>query len=198
MLKDPLHWFPGPYFFLILVLLFIVIHLSDYLIPIFLIKQRRGQRKPAESRLSIIIIYLAVVASIALAIGFRYMNWGITAAALQYFGLALFPAAQVLRGWAIVALGRYFSRTVRIEADHRLITEGPYRWFRHPAYTGLVLIYPALALALGTWLGAIVVLGVMSGAIMNRITIEEKLLIATFGNEYREYMKHTWKLFPGW
>ena len=126
------------------------------------------------------------------------MNWTITPGAIQYFGLVLIPIALALREWAIIKLGRFFSRTVQLEPGHRLITDGPYRWFRHPAYTGMVLIDLGVALALGTWLGAAITLILILSATMYRITVEEKVLIAAFDNEYREYMKRTWRLFPGW
>jgi protein-S-isoprenylcysteine O-methyltransferase Ste14 len=78
------------------------------------------------------------------------------------------------------------------------VTGGPYRWFGHPVYTGMVLNYVGIALALGTWLGGIVALGTLLAAAVYRIREEEHLLIEASGNEYRDYMRRTWKLFPGW
>lgn len=189
---------PDPYFSSISIVLFIAINLREYVIPIFLIKTQPTHPNHTDDHFSYLILDTVVVLSTALAFIFRYMNWGTTSGALQYFGLVLLPAAQVLRERAVLTLGRSFSRTVQIKAGQRLITEGPYRWFRHPAYTSMVIIYTAFALSLGTWLGAVVVLGLMLVAIMYHIDIEEELLIATFGIDYQDYIEHTWKLFPGW
>ena len=95
-------------------------------------------------------------------------------------------------------MGNYQIRTVQLEAGHKIITDGPYRWIRHPSYTGMILIYLGIALAIGTWLGVFITLGLMLGASMYRISIEEKVLIEAFGTAYQDYMKSTWRLFPGW
>jgi protein-S-isoprenylcysteine O-methyltransferase Ste14 len=62
----------------------------------------------------------------------------------------------------------------------------------------MVIIYFGIALSLGSWLGAIAALLMMLSATLYRISVEEKVLIEAFGDEYRGYMKRTWKLFPGW
>lgn len=107
-------------------------------------------------------------------------------------------AAVALREWAVIKVGRFFSRTVQIEAEHRLIRDGPYQWIRHPAYTGMVFIYVGIALALGTWVGAALSLALMLAATTYRIIVEERQLTTVLGDEYRDYMARTWRLFPGW
>jgi protein-S-isoprenylcysteine O-methyltransferase Ste14 len=128
----------------------------------------------------------------------RYWKLLITPDLIQYLGLLLIFAGSVLREWAILRLGRFFSRTVQIEANHKIITDGPYHWIRHPAYTGMFLIYLGIAFAIGTWLGILITAGLMLGATMYRISIEEKVLIEAIGDPYEDYIKHTWRLFPGW
>jgi protein-S-isoprenylcysteine O-methyltransferase Ste14 len=198
MFHDPFHWFPGPYFSAILFVFMVGVYLIDYYIPKMLVPRQTGKPIIVQDRSSFLVIQAVGIASIVVAMACRYMNWTITPAAVQYFGLLLIPAGLALREWAIIKLGRFFSRTVQIEAGHRLITDGPYRWLRHPAYTGMVLIYFGIALSLGSWLGAIAALVMMLSATLYRISIEEKVLIEAFGDEYRDYMKRTWKLFPGW
>ena len=50
----------------------------------------------------------------------------------------------------------------------------------------------------GTALGAILTRVLILGATYNRMNIEEQVLLQRFGEEYRKYMQHTWKIFPGW
>ena len=107
-------------------------------------------------------------------------------------------AGLLLREWSILVLGAFFSPVVEIEAGHRLVTAGPYRWIRHPAYTGMILYFLGISLALATWVGALVVLAAMVAATLYRMRVEEDLLLAAFGAEYQAYMSRTWRLFPGW
>ena len=102
------------------------------------------------------------------------------------------------RQWALIHLGRFFSRSVQIEAEHRVITSGPYHWIRHPSYTGMILIYTGMIMALGTWLGTFLTFTLVTGGLLYRIRVEELALISALGDEYREYMRQTWRLFPGW
>jgi protein-S-isoprenylcysteine O-methyltransferase len=56
-------------------------------------------------------------------------------------GAALFAAGLALRWYAIVYLGRFFTVNVAISKDHRLIDTGPYRFIRHPSYTGAIMAF---------------------------------------------------------
>ena len=87
---------------------------------------------------------------------------------------------------------------MQVEQGHRLIQDGPYRRLRHPSYTGMLAIYIGLVLALGTWVGALLALVVMFAAVYRRIQIEEEVLLEAFGDEYRAYMRRTWRIIPGW
>jgi protein-S-isoprenylcysteine O-methyltransferase Ste14 len=62
----------------------------------------------------------------------------------------------------------------------------------------MILVNVGVLMAIGTWLGALIVLILILAATLYRIRIEENLLIETFKDEYRRYMAHTWLLFPGW
>ena len=198
LFNDPLHWFPGPYFSTVFLVVVLGMYLIDDAVPRMMARRRPGRPVLVQDRASFRVIQAVGVAAIAAAIFLRYKNWTDALGPVQYLGLLLIPLGLGVREWAIINLGRFFSRTVQIEPGHELITSGPYRWIRHPAYTGMVLIYMGIALALGTWLGTAVVLGLMLAATLYRIGVEEQVLIQAFGSKYQDYMKSTWKLFPGW
>ncbi len=198
MFHDPYHWFPGPYFSTVLAVVVFAAFLVDFVVPRRLAGRRQAGPVLVRDRDSYLLIQLVGMVAIAVAVGCRFLDWGIAPAAVQYAGLVLIVAAATLREWAIVRLGRFFSRTVQIESAHRLVTDGPYRRLRHPAYTGMVLTYVGIGLALGTWLGAALALALMLGATIYRISVEEEVLIEAFGQEYCEYIRRTWRLFPGW
>ena len=60
-------------------------------------------------------------------------------------GVVLFVAGLILRWWAIIILGRFFTVDVTIEKDHELVERGPFRIVRHPSYTGVLLAFVGLA-----------------------------------------------------
>ncbi len=110
---------------------------------------------------------------------------------------ALFAAALVLRWWAIISLGKFFTVDVAIADDHQLIVRGPYHMLRHPSYTGMLLAFLALAVTFQNWLSIACILVPISIALTYRIYVEEIALEATFGDAYHAYAKSTKRLIPG-
>lgn len=199
MFRDPYNWFPDRYFSTVLAIVVIGTYVIDYAVPNLQARRTSGHWGPREAdRSSLLVIRIAGIAAVVTAFAARRVDVTLTPPAVQYAGLVLIAGALAFREWAIIKLGRFFSRTVQIESEHRLITDGPYRRIRHPAYTGMVLIYVGFALALGSWAGAAASLAIMLAATTYRISVEEEALIANFGAQYRDYMNSTWRLFPGW
>jgi protein-S-isoprenylcysteine O-methyltransferase Ste14 len=95
----------------------------------------------------------------------------------------------VLREWSIWTLGKYFTVRVQVSEEAKLITQGPYKKIRHPAYTGSLLTFIGIPLAVGTWLGAFIALVIKMLAIEYRIHVEEEALKESFGTDYEEYKK---------
>src|SRR3954452_21204669 len=95
------------------------------------------------------------------------------------------------------SLGRNWSVSLDVRKDHRLITEGIYRYVRHPMYTAFWLWAVAQALLLPNWVAgfaAIVGFGVL---FFGRVAREEQLMLKSFGEDYRKYMARTYRLVPG-
>jgi protein-S-isoprenylcysteine O-methyltransferase Ste14 len=112
-------------------------------------------------------------------------------------GLILAWLGLSLRVWAIVVLGRSFRTTVEVDAEQKVVTRGPYRWVRHPSYTGLLFIAAGLGLAGGTWPGLAICLVLPTAAMLRRIHVEETALTRVLGDPYRTYQNHTKRLIPG-
>jgi protein-S-isoprenylcysteine O-methyltransferase Ste14 len=151
-----------------------------------------------SDRGSFLFIYLSTFVGLAGGFYIRYMNIGLVPFGIQLLGLLILLVGLAIREWAIILLGRFFSRTVEIQKGHRLISNGPYRWIRHPAYTGMILLETGIILGLGTWVGALFMLLILLVPMSYRMRVEERALLETFGKEYRTYVSHTWRLFPGW
>ena len=98
--------------------------------------------------------------------------------------------------WAKVALGRYFTYTVMTSSDQPVITSGPYRYVRHPSYTGILLIAIGAGAVWGNWLG----LGALTlgdaRRLGLRIYVEEKALLEELGDRYRSYAEDHKRLRP--
>jgi protein-S-isoprenylcysteine O-methyltransferase len=109
----------------------------------------------------------------------------------------LFAAGLILRWWAIVTLGRFFTVDVTIEKDHELVERGPFRWIRHPSYSGVLLAFVGWGMTLWNWAAMLVVLVPIFIAFVRRMNVEEKALRAALGERYEEYMRRTKRLIPG-
>jgi len=117
--------------------------------------------------------------------------------AVNVVAVVLFAAGLILRWWSIVTLGRFFTVDVTIEKDHELVERGPFRWVRHPSYTGVLLAFLGWALTLRNWAAIAVVLVPIFVALVRRMNVEEEALSKALGVRYREYIRRTKRLMPG-
>jgi protein-S-isoprenylcysteine O-methyltransferase Ste14 len=112
-------------------------------------------------------------------------------------GVAIACLGTVLRSWSILTLGTFFRRDVMVETGQAVIRNGPYRWLRHPSYTGTVVNTFGLALAFGSWVGAVLALTIATLGHLPRIRVEEAELRAGLGEAYIGYASSTARLVPG-
>ena len=118
-------------------------------------------------------------------------------APLFWTGIGMMVVGLPLRWWAVRTLDRWFTVDVAIRAGHRLVRHGPYRWLRHPSYTGALLLLLGMGLALGSWLSLLLLALPVGAAFLRRIGVEEAALAAAFPDEYPEYARRTRRLLPG-
>ncbi|MDB5968848.1 MAG: protein-S-isoprenylcysteine methyltransferase [Hydrocarboniphaga sp.] len=112
-------------------------------------------------------------------------------------GIGLFALGLALRWYAILYLGRFFTVNVAIATDHRVIDSGPYRWVRHPSYSGALLAFVGYGIALGNWISLALVTLPIAGMFLRRIAIEEAALTSALGEAYIGYAARTRRLIPG-
>lgn len=164
-------------------------------------RARRGdsQLKDAGSlRLLWTVIGSSVFLAFLLAGSLPGLDLGARAAAVtRPLGLLVFVAALALRWYAIVYLGRYFTVNVAIARDHRVIDSGPYRYVRHPSYTGALAAFLGLGLLLNNAAALLMITVPPLLVFLRRIHIEEAALLAGLGDNYRAYMQRTRRLIPG-
>ncbi|MFL6122478.1 methyltransferase family protein, partial [Actinophytocola sp.] len=103
----------------------------------------------------------------------------------------------LLRLWAILVLGRAFRTTVEVDAGQQVTRHGPYRWVRHPSYTGLLLLAVGSGLAWDNWISLVLTLVLPVLALAWRISVEERVLVEVLGPPYESYRARTKRLLPG-
>ena len=90
----------------------------------------------------------------------------------------------------------FYTRTLLIQTEQRVVEQSPYRLLRHPGYLGDFLMFVGAGMATANWIAVVVIAVVMFSAYAYRIHVEEQMLQTTLGEPYRVYMKRSWRLIP--
>jgi len=93
-------------------------------------------------------------------------------------------------------IGQYGGSKIVIEEEHKLVTDRIYRYIRNPQYLGFLLLFSGYSFSLGSILMMFVTATGLFLIFRSRILLEEKILLETFGDEYEDYLNHTWRLLP--
>jgi protein-S-isoprenylcysteine O-methyltransferase Ste14 len=169
--------------------------LSEVLISMRLRSRGAGSRRDSGT-LQIVLIVVYVSVAIAMYIAMRDDGYIARFTPLGVLGLVMILAGMAIRAQAILTLRRFFTVDVTIFDDHRLIRAGPYRYLRHPSYTGALLSFYGLAVGFENPWAALVVAVPPTIAFFIRMQVEEAALRAAFPNEYPEYERATKRLIP--
>jgi protein-S-isoprenylcysteine O-methyltransferase Ste14 len=115
--------------------------------------------------------------------------------ALSTLGLALCAVGLAFAIWARNILGTNWSANPVLKENHELITSGPYRYVRHPIYTGLLLAIFGTALASGTF-GSFILFIYVAVGLHFKAKVEEGLMLRQFPDAYPEYTRKTKSIIP--
>ena len=113
-----------------------------------------------------------------------------------WLGLAFAIAALGMFQLTHRALGRNWSVSLDVRESHQLVTDGIYRKIRHPMYSAFWLWAIAQALLLPNWVAGFAGLVGFGTLYFGRVAREERMMLQTFGDSYREYMARTGRVFP--
>jgi protein-S-isoprenylcysteine O-methyltransferase Ste14 len=156
-----------------------------------------GRREDPSSRW----IFIPLI-SIAIAFAWlpprldRLDRWTIDGDTIRYLGLIVTAIGSFLRVATVFELGHRFSIFVALQSDHRLKTDGFYRFVRHPSYLGALLAMAGWALVFRSTIGLLLT-AAMCMLIIARIRAEEDFLVREFGDQYHAYQRRTrWRLLP--
>ena len=137
-----------------------------------------------------------LVAAFVLASSGRGAAIGSARWPLFVIGVVLMATGIVIRQWSVAVLGRFFTVDVRVHSGQTVVDTGPYRWVRHPSYTGLLVTVLGIGLALGNWAALAVLAVVPTVGLVIRIRVEERALIEGLGEPYRRFAATRAHLVP--
>jgi protein-S-isoprenylcysteine O-methyltransferase len=140
-------------------------------------------------------VYLTQFAGIIEALFFRFpesFHWDI----VTTIALVAILAGLGLRVWSVITLGRFFTWFITVYEDHQVIRSGPFRFIRHPAYGGALVLFVATLVFLHAWVGAALSLVFQLFAYLRRIRYEEAMMVERLGEKYAAYMREVGALVP--
>ncbi len=162
--------------------------------------RRPGPGTKAQDRRSGLLITACIWSGVFVAAlaAFRLPQFAIDWQRQAVFdaGIILMLAGVAFRWYAIRVLGPFFSVVVNTQPGQKVVEVGPYRWLRHPSYSGAILTLFGLGLACGNWLSLLALMLFAGLGYGYRIAVEENVLLSALGESYREYMKHTKRIIP--
>ncbi len=111
-------------------------------------------------------------------------------------GLACAVASFGIRRAAIRSLGKFWSLHVEMREGHEFVSSGPFAHARHPVYFSMILELLGIGLMLNAWISLAIVFAIFVPTLLARVRIEERALLAQFGDAYKKYMERTPAILP--
>lgn len=140
-------------------------------------------------------IWLGIAVGLVLAVLAPSLAFTENRPLLFWIGIAVALLGLALRWYSIWYLGQSFTCEVATRPDQAVVETGPYRWLRHPSYTGGLLTVFGLLLCLTNPLAFVGFVVTLAGYAY-RIRVEERVLSRELGESYQRYMKRTKRLIP--
>ena len=116
---------------------------------------------------------------------------------MELAGLVIILLGLLLRVWTRLTIGTMYSGYLRVKVGHVLVTDGPYRFVRHPGYSGFVLMALGLCIGYSSLIGLIAIPILLIPGLSFRMKVEERMLSEEFRDDYWAYARRAKKLIPG-
>jgi len=160
---------------------------------------RRSKSAGADSldRSSLRLLWIVITLSVTAGMMLSGRGWGgFGPGPWEATGAGIIVAGIALRWWAILSLKQAFTVDVAIAQGQQLNRSGLYSVVRHPSYSGSLLSFLGLGIALRNWASLVAIVVPITAAFLHRIAIEERALSAAFGDAYADYARRTRRLVP--
>lgn len=162
--------------------------------------QRSGKTAVKRDRGSHLVLLVALATGVTAAF---FLVGALPAATIAWrqplvfwSGIAIMFIGLALRWYAIRVLGKFFTRDVATHAGQHVVESGPYRWVRHPSYSGALLMFLGTGVAMTNWASLLVILLAAAIGYGYRVHVEEGALCDDLGDAYRNYMRRTRRFIP--
>jgi protein-S-isoprenylcysteine O-methyltransferase Ste14 len=169
---------------------------GEWAIRIRSLFNRGGDR---SDRLSLFVVAVGLAAGVYGGVLVANRDLGVVSVGrwpLFVLGLLLMGTGIAVRWWSVVTLGRWFTVDVRVHAEQQVVTRGPYRWVRHPSYSGLIIVCLGIGMALDDWVSFALLAVLPTAGLVVRIRVEERALLAGIGEPYRRFAAGRARLLP--
>ncbi|HJP60500.1 MAG TPA: isoprenylcysteine carboxylmethyltransferase family protein [Gemmatimonadaceae bacterium] len=162
------------------------------------VKGSRRAESPDSGSLRLLLTgqWIALMAAFLLAF---FNIWAFPASLIRPVfaaGVTLILLGSLLRRYCWRTLGDYFTGDVRARVNQPVIRTGPYRLVRHPSYTGGIMMFSGIGLALGSMLSFLLLTLMTIAAYGYRVAVEERALLEAIGEPYRLYMSECKRFIP--
>lgn len=164
-----------------------------------IVNRGRRQQGAADGRSLQVVVYGQFLAQVV-AYWLAFRPWlqvpGPLRAGVFFAGVGVMIAGSRLRRHCFRSLGASFTGDVRVRSGQEVVTAGAYRFVRHPSYTAGIIMNTGIGLALDNWASALVMLAVTFAAYVVRMNVEERALLQSLGEPYRQFMRTRKRLIP--
>ena len=178
--------------------LWLLVNLASLAFELIQWSQRRAEATKTDKGSLALLLTCAATGLVWLGLAPHITPGAVIRPSLAAFlvGFTLFLAGFAMRRWSEMTLGRYFTFTVMTSGGQPVITTGPYRFVRHPGYTGVLLVVIGAGLVNGNWMGLAGWTLLVLVPLLYRIHVEENALLIAVGDRYRAYAAHHKRLVP--
>jgi protein-S-isoprenylcysteine O-methyltransferase Ste14 len=171
------------------------VFLGYWVITWLRVKRTKAREKSMDRLITVVVVVIAYNLLFAQWMGPLRLRFLPEDPRIAWAGIAVTWVGVSVAVWARYCLGEYWSARVTLKEGHQLIRTGPYRFVRHPIYTGMLLGSVGTALVVGEWRGVLAVVMLLA-AHSRKAMREESMLTREFGEEYKAYRQQTGFLFP--
>ncbi|MFA6446383.1 MAG: isoprenylcysteine carboxylmethyltransferase family protein [Candidatus Paceibacterota bacterium] len=186
------------YFTLFFIVFCFIVQISIWIVSAFSTKKTLDNKGGWLMRImAIIFIVFAIIlkddsADLIPVFGLDFWNYSLS---IGIIADLVTLSGVIFMIWARFSLGKNWSANVVLKEDHELITSGPYKYVRHPIYSGLLLMILGIAIYSGSFVGFFLFVLFFIGAYY-KASKEEKLLIKYFPEQYPKYIRDVRALIP--
>jgi protein-S-isoprenylcysteine O-methyltransferase Ste14 len=161
-------------------------------------RPERGQQLDDQDSTRGTWIFLVVCLCLMYMIVPNWLGWASVPLwpELRWAAAGIAALSVVLLIWTHHALGKHFSTSLSPPPDHALVTHGPYRWVRHPMYAAMILLWLCLSVLSANWLLFLLIVLAIVRIVRVRAPFEEALMLKTYGDAYRDYVRGTGRYLP--